>query len=424
MNSWMAVVKFTFRNKMNSKSFLVTTIIISLIVTVLINLPNIIARFSDHEATKIGVIENGTTVTGMLQAYSGKQPEPDFEFISLKGTGTKEGNEQLALEQIEAGTIKGMLELTDDPAGGFPKATYKSKSGTNFSQENKLQTVLQMVKSEWTMKDLGLRPEQLAKLTSPLKLETVQLMQGDQGKSESEIAMAYGLVYALLMLLYISVIGFGNMVAMEITSEKSSRVMELLVTSVAPLKQMFGKIVGICLVGLVQIGVFIAVAAANLAVPANWEKFKEMDIRLGDLDPMLLVYFLIFYLLGYFIYSTMFAAVGSLVSRTEEVGQAIMPLTFVIVAGFMIAMFGLQNPTAPFVVAMSFVPFFSPLIMFLRVGMSDPALWEVWLSIAITAVSVYALGWLSAKIYRVGVLMYGKRPGFGELRKAMKAFKV
>jgi ABC-2 type transport system permease protein len=213
-------------------------------------------------------------------------------------------------------------------------------------------------------------------------------------------------------------------VATEITAEKSSRVMEVLISSVSPLKQMFGKIIGICLLGLVQIVVFVVVGAANLLVPQNLDKIKSFNIDLGDVQLSLLGYFVIFYLLGYFIYATIFAAVGSLVSRTEEVGQAIMPVTFLIIAGFMIAMFGLQNPNAPFVVAMSFVPFFSPLIMFLRIGMSDPALWEIWLSIGITAATMLALGWLAAKIYRVGVLMYGKRPSFAELRKAMKAFKV
>jgi len=112
------------------------------------------------------------------------------------------------------------------------------------------------------------------------------------------------------------------------------------------------------------------------------------------------------------------------VSRTEDVGQAIMPVTLLIVAGFMIAVYGLQDPNAPFVVAMSFVPFFTPLIMFLRLGMSNPAVWEVWLSIALTFAAVYLLGWLTAKIYRVGVLMYGKRPTPKELWRAMKEMNV
>jgi ABC-2 type transport system permease protein len=145
---------------------------------------------------------------------------------------------------------------------------------------------------------------------------------------------------------------------------------------------------------------------------------------LSEIPFELLVYFIIFYIAGYFLYATVFAAIGSLVSRTEDVGQAIMPVTFVIVAGFMIAMYGLQQPNAPFVAIMAFVPFFAPLIMFLRIGLGDPAIWEIWLSIAILVAAIIGMGWLSAKIYRTGVLMYGKRPSWKELRRAMRAYKV
>lgn len=425
MNKMSTVIKFTFMNRVRAKAFVVTTLIFAIILTVLINLPALISAFSSPDGpTKIGIVGKESEVTRALQSYYDAQPEPDVQIIPLGDAGTKEANAQLGKEKLEAKEIKGYLEFADDTAAGFPKATYYAKSSMDFSMESKLRTALQAIKAELVVKDLGLTAEQRTKLNSPVSIQTVQIQEGTEGKTESQMILAYVLVYVLLFLLYMTVIGYGNMVATEITAEKSSRVMEVLITSVSPLKQMFGKIIGICLLGLVQIAVFAVVGAANLLIPQNMEKIKGFNIDLGDLQLSLFGYFVIFYLLGYFIYATIFAAVGSLVSRTEEVGQAIMPVTFLIIAGFMIAMFGLQNPNAPFVVAMSFVPFFSPLIMFLRIGMSDPALWEIWLSIAITTATMFALGWLAAKIYRVGVLMYGKRPTFAELRKAMKAFKV
>ena len=161
------------------------------------------------------------------------------------------------------------------------------------------------------------------------------------------MVMSYALVYVMLFMLYMGVIGFGNMVAMEITSEKSSRVMELLITSVSPLKQMFGKIIGICLLALSQIALLIAVGCNQFKlIRAAANSFRSCILTWHDLQISLIVYFLIFYFLGFFIYATVFAAVGSLVSRTEDVGQAIMPVTLLIVAAFMIAMFGLNNPNA------------------------------------------------------------------------------
>lgn len=183
--------------------------------------------------------------------------------------------------------------------------------------------------------------------------------EGAAGKTESQMVMSYALVYVMLFMLYMGVIGFGNMVAMEITAEKSSRVMELLITSVSPLKQMFGKIVGICLLALTQIALSITVGVVNLSFSSSSQLVSQLNLKWDDLQISLIVYFLIFYLLGFFIYATVFAAVGSLVSRTEDVGQAIMPVTMLVVAAFMIAIFGLNNPNAGFVVTMSFVPFFT-----------------------------------------------------------------
>ena len=310
---------------------------------------------------------------------------------------------------------------------GFPKVLYKSEGTMEFSLKNKLQTALQLIKTDVALQGAGLAAEQKANIQAPVSFETVQISTNDNaasGKTESQMVMSYALVYVMLFMLYIGVIGFGNMVAMEITAEKSSRVMEILITSVSPLKQMFGKIIGICLLALSQIALMIAVAAINLSLSGSSKLITELHLNWSDLQISLIVYFLIFYLLGFFIYATVFAAVGSLVSRTEEVGQAIMPVTLLIVAAFMIAMFGLNNPNAGFVVTMSFVPFFSPLIMFLRIGMSSPPIWQIWLSIAIQLASIGAMAWLAAKIYRTGVLMYGKRPSWRELRKAMRAYRV
>ncbi|PYI49927.1 ABC transporter permease [Paenibacillus flagellatus] len=424
MNKVSTVIRFTFMNRVRAKSFVVTTLIFAIILSVIINLPAIISTFSSSDGPdRVGIVGKETNVTRALSDYYAKKPEPELAIVMLGDAGSKEANAKRGKEKLDAKEIVGYLELDDDASADFPKATYYSKS-TMFSMESKLRGALQAVKAELAVRDLGLSSQQLAKLNAPVSIATVQVQEGTSGKTESQMMLAYGLVYVLLFLLYMTVIGYGNMVATEITAEKSSRVMEVLISSVSPLKQMFGKMIGICLLGLVQIVVLVVVAAANLLIPQNLEQLRGLNIDPGDIQLSLLGYFVVFYLLGYFIYASIFAAVGSLVSRTEEVGQAIMPVTFLIIAGFMIAMFGLQNPNAPFVVAMSFVPFFSPLIMFLRIGMSDPAWWEVWLSIALTAGAMLAFGWLAAKIYRVGVLLYGKRPSFRELRKAMKAFKV
>jgi ABC-2 type transport system permease protein len=415
-------------SRFRSKSFRIMTLVLVLVMSLLINLPAIIEHFSNKAPARIGYFpDRFFHIATKLQDFASTVPEPGFELVTLPDQGSAAANEAYALKQLESKQIKGYLSFRDNSASGFPDVQYKSNTSISPSLNQTLQTALNAIKTDQLIENAGLTAEQKAKLKEPVRIESLQVSASGQaggGKTEAQMRMAYALVYVLLFLLYIGVIAFGNMVATEVTAEKSSRVMEVLITSVAPLKQMFGKIIGICLLGLAQIAVFVAVIAVNLSLPHNMAFIRQLNVSWSDLQLSLLGYFFIYYLAGFFIYATIFAAIGSLVSRTEEVGQAIMPVTYLIIAAFMIAMYGLNNPTAPFVVAMSFVPFFSPLIMFLRIGMTSPALWEIGLSIAELALSIFALGWIAAKVYRTGVLLYGKRPSFRELRKAMRAFKV
>ncbi|OAS20607.1 ABC transporter permease [Paenibacillus oryzisoli] len=423
MNSIWTVIKFTYMSRFRIKSFQVMSLILLILISLLIHLPSIIQQFSSDEATKIGIF--GTkqeAVSAKLEAFYNNQPNAEIQIVPLTDQGSTEANEVFGKQQIADKKIKGYLEFTDGKQGGFPKMIYKS---TGTSEKNKLQTALQLIKTDMVLQGAGLPDAIKTDIQTPVSLETVQISTSDQaaeGKTESQMRLSYILVYILLFMLYMGAIGFGNLVATEITAEKSTRVMELLITSVSPLKQMFGKIIGICLLALSQIAALIVVAALNIQL-SDASAIKELNISWSDLELSLIVYFLIFYLLGFFIYATIFAAVGSLVSRTEDVGPAIMPVTYVIVAAFMIAIFGLNHPNAPFVATMSFVPFFSPMIMFLRIGMSSPPFWQVALSILIQLLSIGAMAWLAAKIYRTGVLMYGKRPTLKELRKAMRAYR-
>jgi ABC-2 type transport system permease protein len=422
------------------------TIVLAVIMILGINGPHLASKLSSHELAKIGVFRQASGIVQALSDYFDKQEEPEAQIVVLDDMGNEAANEEAAKQLIADKKIKGYLQFVDVPASGstgvagtvrgeeafvgsgaaFPKVVFKSLNSADFGLRATIKNALQVVKLELGVQSLGHSSAQLTALNEPVNFDSVQISaigKTEGGRSESEMAAAYVLVYALLLLLYIGVIGFGNMVATEITVEKSTRVMEILIASVAPLKQMFGKIIGICLIGLLQIAIFIAVAAANLLIPQNRDWLGQFHISLSEIPFGLLVYFIIFYIAGYFLYATIFAAIGSLVSRTEDVGQAIMPVTFVIVAGFMIAMYGLQQPNAPIVAIMAFIPFFAPLIMFLRIGLGDPALWEIWLSIALLVAAIIGMGWLSAKIYRTGVLMYGKRPSWKELRRAMRAYK-
>jgi len=426
----MTVVAFTLRNKLRTKAFIITTVIIALILSVGVNLPSIISQFKSDKATNIGYIETAyPDVTAELTSYYGGMEKPDLQLVPFPDAGSEEANEKALKAAIADKRIKGYLMFQENKKTGFPDVTYKSEALLDTGNSSSLSAALQHVKMSLILKGSNLTEEQRTALFSPVEIDTIQISATEgagsigDGKTDDERNLAMGLVYALIILLFMGTMITGQLIASEITAEKSSRVMEILITSVSPLKQMFGKIIGMLIVGLTQIAVYIAVFLINVNLPQNKDALADMNIDLSKIDPMLLVYAVIFYLLGYFLYATLFAAVGSIVSRTEDLGQAVMPITFLSLAGFYIGLFGMTQPDAAFVKVTSFIPFFTPFIMFLRLGLTDPAVWEVLLALGLLVAFILFFGWLSAKIYRTGVLMYGKRPSIKELRKAMKAYK-
>lgn len=425
MNSIWTVIRFTFGQRMRSKAFIISTLLLVVLMSIVANLPNLIQSFSSNKPSVIGVFPDQQNVSGQLKNYFQSNPDDNIQITLLPDQGSVQKNGDYGKQQLSDKQLKGyVLTKPGSNADSFPSFVYESKDSTSPGIMSSLKNGLQHIKTEMAVQDAGLTANQQTRLFAPVTLSQLQISLSGTGhtRSASQIKLAYALVYVLLLLLYIGVLGSGNMVAMEITSEKSSRVMELLISSISPLKQMFGKIIGIGMVGLTQMLVFIIIGIINVNANKGSSAIKALHINLSDIQSSLVLYFVVFYICGYFIYATMYAAVGSIVSRTEDVGQAMMPLTLLVVAGFMIAMFGLQAPTAPFITVMSFIPIFTPLIMFLRIGMASPPAWQIAIGIVEMLLAVVGLAWVAAKIYRTGVLMYGKRPSFKELRKAMRNF--
>ncbi|WP_240703152.1 ABC transporter permease [Cohnella luojiensis] len=421
INGLWTVLAFTVRNKIRSKAFVIMTVILAVLLVVVGNLPYLIDKLGGGDkATKVGYAEGQQpAIIQGLKDYYGQLPKPDVELVSVSGS------EQQLKNALENGDVGGYLTFAEDPKMGFPKATYNAKSAFESGTATSLTGALQKVKTDMIIKDAGLTEDQKNQLYAQVSLDTQKVsFSNEQGKTEEEQGMAIALTYVMIILLFMAVMISGQLIATEITAEKSSRVMEIIVTSVSPLKQMWGKILGTFIVAMVQLIVLIGALVANLQLPHNSDSLDKFGIDLGVLDLTLVVYAVFFYLAGFFLYATLFAAVGSIVSRTEDLGQALLPITMLTLVGFYVAMFGLTHPDHILIKVCQYVPFFSPFLMFLRIGLAEPAWWEIALSIAILFASILGIGWLSAKIYRVGVLMYGKRPSAKEIVKAMKAYKV
>lgn len=434
MNNMWTVIRFTFMNKVRTKSFLVSTLIFALIITIGINLPFLIQMFTgdkaaSEETTRIGLVYGQEqALAEQLETTWSNLPSTAYEFVKYETA-----DEAALNKDIEDGVIEGYLKFEAQEGGAFPAVVYSSEDeGMNPELQSNLQAALQVAKTRSIVAGLDLSDTQINELNTPVQIDARSIGTNQSGSAagasdEKEGAtevINYIVVYALIILFFFTLMGTGNMIASEVTTEKSSRIMEILITSVSPLSQMFGKVIGMFLLGLSQILAFGIVAAANLMLPHNMDTLKEMNLDLTAIDPMLLVFGLIFYILGYFLYAMLYAAIGSIVSRTEDLGQAVMPITMLSLVAFYIAIFSLSAPESMLMKVSTYIPFISPTTILVRIGLGSIPMWEILLSLAILIVSILVFGWLAAKIYRTGVLMYGKRPTFKELRKAMKAYKM
>lgn len=415
MNKFWIILSHTYLNKLKTKSFIITTLLTVVITLGLTNMSNIIEVFDKGgDKEKVAVLDE----TGQLYAPLKEQMSALNKNLSLKEF---DGTEKEAEKAVEEGEYTGFVQLRYDREQ-LPEATYKAMSVADSNIFTDLQAGLQQMKTMLAASKIRLTPEQLQQLYEPVTFDKVALEEN--AKTEEELNQARGLVYVLLFVIYFAVIMYASMIAMEVATEKSSRVMEILISSVSPIKQMFAKILGIGLLSLTQLAVLLSVGYFSIKRNLSSLEGGFFDaFGFGNVSISTIAYAVIFFILGYFLYATLAAFLGSLVSRIEDVQQMITPMTLLVVAGFMIAMFGLGQPDSPFIVITSYIPFFTPMIMFLRVGMLNIPIWESVLGISILAGTIVILAVFGARVYRGGVLMYGKSNSFKDIKKALQLTK-
>lgn len=414
MNKFWIILSHTYSNKVKSKTFLITTALMLLLVVGAVNFQSIADFFSDDSKDRIAVIDETDTLFTPLK----ENMESANEEIELVAFNESEEEGKKAVENEEYSSL---LTLALN-AEGLPEAVYFASDITDTQQQQTLQEQLQQLKVGMAIEQAGFDQEAIAAINQPVNFETIALDEG--AKTMEEMFQAQGIVYVMVFLMYMVVIMYGSMIATDVATEKSSRVMEILISSASPAVHMFAKILGIALVGLTQIGLFIGIGAIMITMQKD-ELVGGMLDDFGFLDApvSLIIYGVVFFLLGYLLYATLAAMFGSLVSRSEDANQAVTPLILLLVIAFLIAMSGLTAPQTSIVTIASFIPFFSPMVMLLRIGMLDVPVWEVVLSIGLLIGTIIVLGLIGARVYKGGVLMYGGTNPLKNIKKALMLSK-
>lgn len=432
------IIAREFAIRVKKKSFIFTTLLTPLLFAALMVVPSLIAMYSGAEVgQKIAVVDR----SGIVMPYMESDGEIVFEEVTDRTV------EQLKqdFDNLDYFAVVGISPM--DSTKNVSVVSY-SKKQMNMDMQNRISRNVEAAVEENKLKGYGI-PELekiMADVESDVSVNTFTLDdKGEEKASKVEIFMVIGYIGSFLIYMFIFM--FGSMVMRSVIEEKTTRIIEVLVSSVKPFQIMMGKILGVASVALTQFFIWIVFTlaivtvagsalglndAAQAMVPAAGDiPVAEITAAvqdegagflqaLKDVDYVGIIgCFIVYFVLGYLLYSSMFAAVGAAVDNEADTQQLVLPITMPLIIGLFLMMHTFQYPDSALSFWGSVIPFTSPMVMMARIAYGVPA-WELALSIGVLLLTFVVMAYLSGKIYRVGILMYGKKPGWKEIYKWLK----
>jgi ABC-2 type transport system permease protein len=442
MNKMLAVLKREYLQTVRKKSFIIMTLLFPFLMAALMILPGLLMA-KGMGLKRIAVLDG----TGKLReafARPNERPKTDpkkeaekalsgnrrpelpttiqVEYIDMAGknveTGAKPYLERLGRDKDASDKLEGIFVIPGTALSAEDaKMTYYSRSSTDVMTQERLARMANKSLQRIRLTDNGMDSNAIEQLMRDLPINGVQLSRTGEQKKGGELNFIVAFLFGALLVLPTLI--YGQDIMRGIVQEKADRVVEVLVSSMSPVQLLTGKIIGLALVGLTQLAVWMTmlalVGAFGAAVMVN------ADITIGQfVRPIVFVSFALFYILGYLTYVCVYAIAGAACNTEREAQQFIGPVMLFLLMPWILMMPIIFNPDAPFAVAFSLSPVFAPMTMFVRTLVSEPPLWHVLVAIVVSILTIVVFFWATAKIFRVGILSYGKRPTIPELWRWLK----
>jgi ABC-2 type transport system permease protein len=439
MNKMFAVVKREYLQAVRRKMFIFMTLFFPILMAAIIVLPGLMIAKGLGDK-KVAVID-GTG--GLRSAFShhlapaapdpkkalsggnrGELPQSlDVEYADAHGlrdlnTAARPYLDRLNADKSSGQRLDAVLVIPSNAfAGNNAKMTFYSRSSTDLFSEERLGSIANRAIQRQRLSARGLDTAAVDTLTREVPTDSVQLSKSGEQKKGGEANFIIGFIFAFLLIMPSFIYGLETM--RGIVQEKSERIVEVLVSSMSPRELLTGKILGVAGVGLTQVGVWlVAIAAAGTFGAAN---AMAAGVNVTQfLRPMVFVYFALFFILGYLTFVCVYAIAGAACNTDREAQQLVAPIQMVMMLPLYVMLPIITNPDSTFSVALSLMPVYGPMTMFVRTLVSEPPVWHVLLSIAISIVTILGFFYVTAKIFRVGILSYGKRPTIPELWRWLK----
>ncbi|MCD8821476.1 ABC transporter permease [Staphylococcus gallinarum] len=399
MDKFWSTFKLTYKNKVTTKSFQIFTIIVIVLILAAANINKIIDLF-DHGSDKVGIVTDNKQIYKLIDQQS-KQLDDDAQYVKV--------TEQTAKSEIKKDKLDKAYVITISDNQKI-KGKIMSKDSVSTDDKQQLSAVLSTIQTQLTAANLNLSANELKQLQAQSKVtsEVVDNTNAQSDLTEAQKGFNMIIVYAGVMLMFFIVINYAGQVAMEIATEKTSRVIEMIITSVSPVTHILAKIFGVIAVALTQIAIFFIVGLISFFVFDIRKMLKGFKIEPNDLTAQLITVGIISLLLGILSYIILAAILGSITARIEDINQALMPMTLLSMIGFYIALFSVMNPDTLLVKIASFIPLISPFVMFVRAATPEVALWEIIVSIILSVVTIIILLWIAVRSYKDTILSFDK----------------
>jgi len=428
MKKFLTVLKREYIQRVRSKMFIVSTIVLPAVMSLFGIVPAIVLSIETPPMRVAVVDQTGKMYSPLTEALYGDADQQTPNVTPLDRRGLQRRFGRFALEQVnitgqpldevrasleqrfQARDLDGYIILPPDFLSN-PRAEFVNRNPGDPFSLGSLQAALNRATREQRLIDAKVDSKTRQELLKP-----VQLQGGKVGTSEQQRdpTGSFALVFVIGFVMYLAILMYGQIILGAVIEEKETRIAEILFSSVRPFTLMMGKLVGVSLVALTQLLIWALAFSAFALYGVNLLASRGISARIPGVPFSHYIYFGLFFLLGYFIYATIYALVGSMVTTAQEGGQLAMPIILILVVSFYLFLPVSRSPDSPFSFWVSMIPFSAPVAMLVRIVTQTPPFWQIALSLLIGFSSVLLIMWIASRIYRVGMLMYGKRASIPE----------
>lgn len=423
MRKLKAVISREYKEVVKKKSFLVGTLLTPVFMFVVIFLPTLFIDRETKDPIEFTLIDLGSgLMDDFKQSFVGNFEDGRPIFIVDYRTSNAKQIEDLKTElnrEIDKEQLNFYVVIPADIIENGDAERYAKEHG-KFIDIETVKSIISKAVIKQRLAKYDVPPEEVNSLTRDVRLSFKQVGPEGEERGRAEFLTQYlsGLVF--VMILFSSIIGYGQHLLRAVMEEKNSRVIEVLVSSLTPFQLMMGKILGLGAASLTQMLLWGALGVGFFFFGSSSAFMAGLIENAKALSLTFFFSFAVFFILGYFLYATLFALLGSIISSEREAQQFVAPITMTLILPIMLGMAIIQNPDAGWVVVLSYIPFLTPTLMILRSSFSYIPVSQIMIGVGILIVSIFLLGWLASRIFRVGILMYGKRPTLPELVKWVK----